>query len=268
MKNIGIRLSSVGLLIALVSGCASMSSFEREALCVATGAAIGGGVGGADDGDNAVKGAIGGALVGALVCHMMDGDADDDGVKGSADQCPATPLGVAVDSNGCALKKEVAFAEPAPQPVEPAPLDTDGDGIVDANDLCPGTPAGSVVDGKGCPPVQNIVLDGVNFEFDSAILTAAANKLLIQQADVLKANPAARISITGHTDSFGSEKYNQTLSLQRARAVRNFFVDQGIDSRIVTVSGAGELEPVADNLSEPGRAKNRRVELKVIRKGQ
>ncbi|WP_281645068.1 OmpA family protein [Parendozoicomonas sp. Alg238-R29] len=260
----------VSVLLTVMAGCSTMNSFEIDATCVAVGATVGGAAGGVTDGDNAVKGAIGGALVGALACHFLDGDDDSDGVKNSSDKCPGTPLGAQVNSEGCSVSKRVAIVDIV-EPVSdlivtPTPADEDLDGIVDAKDLCAGTPAGSAVDEKGCPPVQNIVLEGVAFEFDSAILTPQASKVLTQQAEILKENPAIKISVTGHTDNFGGEKYNQILSLQRARAVRNFFIGQGIDSSIVTVSGAGELEPIADNVSILGRSVNRRVELKVIRK--
>ena len=251
-----VRGTALVTFITMLAGCASMSSYEREALCVATGAAIGGGAGATQQGDDAIKGAIGGALIGALVCHFLDGDSDQDGVPDSRDKCPGTPLGVKVDSDGCPIEELT---------VAPVPADEDLDGIVDADDLCPGTPEGVAVDSKGCPPVQDIVLDGVTFEFDSAILTADANKVLLKQVEVLKANPAVKLSITGHTDNSGAEKYNQILSLERAQAVRDFFVEQGIDGSIVTVSGAGEMEPVADNASREGRAVNRRVELQVVR---
>ncbi len=255
------------LMATFVGGCSSLSSYEREAVCVAVGATAGGVGGGMNDGDDAVKGAIGGALVGALVCHLMDGDADQDGVKDSADQCPGTPIGKTVDSKGCSVYKEVAVvAQPEPVKVQKVG-DSDLDGVFDDKDLCPNTPAGTKVDKQGCPQVQKIVLNDVTFEFDSATLTSQANQVLLKQAKILAKNPATKISITGHTDAQGAEKYNQILSLKRARAVRNFFVDQGINSSIVTVSGAGELEPIAENLTEVGRATNRRVELKVIRKG-
>ena len=260
----GFRGAVLTTLLAMVAGCSSLSSFEQDATCVAAGTAIGGGAGAGSSGSNAVKGAIGGALVGALVCYVLDGDDDDDGIRNSADKCPGTPLGTTVNAEGCSIAKLVAVTEQSI--VSAVAADEDLDGIVDASDLCPGTPAGVKVDKKGCPSVQNIVLDGVTFEFDSATLTEQAKGLLLKQSEVLKSNPALKISITGHTDSYGADKYNKTLSLQRARAVRNFFVDQGIDSSIVTVSGAGEIEPIADNASDVGRSINRRVELKVIRK--
>ncbi|RMF97213.1 MAG: OmpA family protein, partial [Candidatus Schekmanbacteria bacterium] len=72
----------------------------------------------------------------------------------------------------------------------------------------------------------------------------------------------------GHTDSIGSEKYNQKLSEKRAEAVKNYYVEKGVDASIIEAIGKGESEPVADNKTREGRAKNRRVvtELHLIKK--
>ena len=71
------------------------------------------------------------------------------------------------------------------------------------------------------------------------------------------------INVVGHTDSIGTEEYNQALSLRRATSVKDYMVSEGIDPGIIDVSGKGETEPVADNSTKAGRAQNRRVEISV-----
>ena len=273
------------LAFILVAGCSSMTPFERAATCVATGAVIGGGAGGMNEGRDAVKGAIGGALAGAVICAMIDNDDDNDGVANMNDKCPGTPEYAPVDEKGCAKDSDGdgvadyrdqcpgtpkgtpvnANGCPPDKPVVATVKDDDVDGVVNADDLCPGTPRGTKVDDKGCPKVQTVVLKGVNFEFDSANLTGQAESVLLDQVKVLEENPAEQISITGHTDSSGPDTYNKDLSLERAKSVRDFLIKSEIDPSIVTVSGAGELEPVADNGTRIGRTQNRRVELKIVR---
>ena len=284
MKTI-IRGLLTTLVFIAVAGCSNMTSFERSTTCVVTGAAVGGGVGSMNEGRDAVKGAIGGALAGALICAMFDNDDDNDGVANMSDKCPGTPVNAPVDELGCALDSDADsiadYRDQCPDTVKGTDVDTNGcpkdkpvvkkvqdddlDGVVNADDLCPGTPSGTVVDDKGCPPVQKVVLRGVNFKFDSAILTSDAKSVLLDQVRVLEENPAVKVSITGHTDNYGPEVYNRTLSLDRAKAVRNFLAKSGLDENIVTVSGAGELEPVADNTTAIGRSQNRRVELQIVR---
>ena len=285
MKTTITRGLLTALAFMLVAGCSGMTKFERAATCVAAGATIGGAAGGMNEGRDAVKGAIGGALAGALICAMIDNDDDNDGVNNMSDKCPGTPAYAAVDEKGCAKDSdEDGVADyrdqcpgtpkgtvvdshgcPKDKPVVNTVKDDDVDGVVNADDLCPGTPRGTKVDDKGCPRVQKIVMQGVNFEFDSATLTGQAESVLLDQVRVLEENPAQAISVTGHTDSYGPDGYNKDLSLDRARAVRDFLEKSGVDESIVTVSGAGELEPVADNSTLTGRSQNRRVELQIIR---
>ncbi|MNC85266.1 Peptidoglycan-binding protein ArfA [compost metagenome] len=78
---------------------------------------------------------------------------------------------------------------------------------------------------------------------------------------MLKSAPAMRIAIEGHTDNVGQAPANKALSEQRARSVMNAIVAAGIDAKQLTASGLGQERPIADNRSEDGRAKNRRVEL-------
>jgi len=171
-------------------------------------------------------------------------DSDRDGVTDANDRCPGTPAGTRVDAVGCEI-------------------DSDGDGVVDRLDQCPGTPAGAKVDARGCEIV--ITLKGVNFETDSAKLTADSTAILDEAAAVLKQRPGAVVEVQGHTDSRGKDAYNQRLSERRARAVQDYLVGAGVSASVLSAKGYGEVEPVASNDTDEGRAQNRRVDLKFVR---
>ncbi|MDD3528419.1 MAG: OmpA family protein, partial [Gallionellaceae bacterium] len=181
-----------------------------------------------------------GRRVDAKGCEM---DGDGDGVVDALDKCPTTPAGRQVDAKGCEM-------------------DGDGDSIVDALDKCPATPAGDKVDGKGCTLLDTIVLKGVNFASDSAILRADALVVLDEMVATLKRYPDLQVEVAGHTDSTASDAYNQSLSERRAKSVMDYFVGHGIDAGRLTAKGYGESAPIANNSKAAGRAQNRRVELR------
>jgi outer membrane protein OmpA-like peptidoglycan-associated protein len=193
-----------------------------------------------------------GATVDARGCPS---DSDGDGVPNGIDQCANTPAGVSVDARGC-------------------PTDSDNDGVLDGTDQCPGTAPGSQVDGVGCPvsPVQRALETGtltfsdVNFAFGSSALLPAAEPVLMEVGRVLSARPGDRMELVGHTDSVGTDEYNQQLSLRRAQAVRDFLVRNfpGLDANRFDARGLGESQPVADNTSNAGRSQNRRVEIRLV----
>jgi outer membrane protein OmpA-like peptidoglycan-associated protein len=159
--------------------------------------------------------------------------------------------------------------------------DEDGDGVPDSRDKCPGTPKGVRVDADGCPPPvpapvveetavvkeEVIVIRDVHFEFDKAKLTSADKVVLDKIATRLKAEaPEARLTVTGHTDSVGSDSYNKGLSDRRAHSVVEYLITQGVPrSSFVSVTGAGESQPVADNKTADGRSMNRRTEIQINR---
>ncbi|MDZ7852804.1 MAG: OmpA family protein [Halomonas sp.] len=263
------KKSTTGLLLgsALVvglSGCASSASQSSNGsmsgatsgssmhpfVCGLAGGLIGGGLGYAagsdsDEDTGAALGTTAGATIGAMLCADTSPapaplDTDGDGVIDANDQCPGTPAGVAVDAVGC-------------------PLDSDNDGVPDFQDQCPGTPAGAEVNALGC--VDDLVLRDVNFEFDSATLTMGAEQILTGVAQKLRSNPNVRVRIEGHTDSMGSDSYNQDLSQARADSVADYLMRQGVDAERMRTIGYGESQPVASNDTDAGRAMNRRVEL-------
>jgi OOP family OmpA-OmpF porin len=110
---------------------------------------------------------------------------------------------------------------------------------------------------------KTIVLRGINFDFDKAVIKPEAEPVLDAAADVLKENSDVKVRVGGHTDSVGTDEYNQKLSERRANAVRDYLVKHGIDASRLTAVGYGESQPVADNKTKDGRAQNRRVTLDV-----
>lgn len=101
----------------------------------------------------------------------------------------------------------------------------------------------------------------VSFDVGSANIKPAFSDSLNKLANVIKQYDQTTVSIVGHTDSTGSDSFNQQLSERRAQAVGNYFVQQGIAPSRITTSGRGESEPRADNSTEAGRQLNRRVEI-------
>jgi outer membrane protein OmpA-like peptidoglycan-associated protein len=100
-----------------------------------------------------------------------------------------------------------------------------------------------------------------SFDFDRAELKPEFKPTLNKVSDVLHNDPNQRIRVVGHTDSQGSDAYNQQLSERRAQATASYLISQGVASSQVTVEGRGESEPRADNATAEGRAQNRRVEI-------
>lgn len=107
------------------------------------------------------------------------------------------------------------------------------------------------------------------FDFDKSVIRPEGRAELTEFARLVKAGKAQDIQnvsglvIVGHTDSRGSEAYNQGLSERRANSVRNFLIEQGLDPTIMVARGEGELNPIASNATEEGRQENRRVEISI-----
>jgi len=160
--------------------------------------------------------------------------------------------------------------------VEPTPApavcnDDDNDGVCDSADKCPDTEANVTVDADGCPAAAESVrveLD-VKFEFDKDAVKQDSYAEIKTVADFMNQYPQTTTTVEGHTDSVGTEAYNQQLSQRRADAVRQVMVDQyGVAADRISAVGEGESEPVADNSTAEGRALNRRVEASVEAQAQ
>jgi len=202
-------------------------------------------------------------------------DSDGDGVVDALDKCPGTPAGAKVNADGCELdgdgdgvvdRLDQCPTTPAGRKVNAVgcELDSDGDGVLDAMDQCPNTPAGDKVDAKGCSLPKVIVLHGVNFDNDMSSLRPDAIATLDEAVATLKANPGVKVEIGGHTDSRNSDWYNLGLGERRAKAVMQYFISKGVEADRLSAKSYGESVPMADNETEEGRMKNRRVELKIL----
>ncbi|OGC43050.1 hypothetical protein A2Y85_06840 [candidate division WOR-3 bacterium RBG_13_43_14] len=119
---------------------------------------------------------------------------------------------------------------------------------------------------KPIPKVgEKIILRGIYFDFNASNIKPESYPVLDDAAKVLKAKPKMRVEISGHTDSIGSDSYNQTLSYQRANAVRQYLITyHQIDPNRLAAMGYGESQPIADNRSKSGRDQNRRIEFKIL----
>lgn len=153
---------------------------------------------------------------------------------------------------------------PDPVPYTPPPVsnDDDNDGVPNDIDRCPGTPAGTMVGRDGCEVAEVIDLRGVNFDFDKCNLRPDAVQILDNAVGVLKSHDL-RVAVEGHTDSVGTDAYNQKLSECRAKVVYDYLLGNGVNPGQVTGSrGFGESRPIDTNETAEGRARNRRTELR------
>jgi len=169
------------------------------------------------------------------------------------------------------VQKAVVIPKPAPV-VVPAPVQTpvitavaegdkDKDGVVDSKDKCPNTPKGYVVDENGCPVEVTL---HINFATSSYAVPASASKEIEKLKGFMKEYPGYSIEIGGHTDSIGEAPKNQILSDKRAKALAAVLVKGGISADRIKAKGFGESLPIASNMEAPGRAQNRRVEVKMF----
>ncbi len=145
-------------------------------------------------------------------------------------------------------------------------LDSDGDGVNDCDDKCPDTKKGAKVNKDGCEIIADLTLSAeVLFGFDKSNLTPAGKAALDDVAAQIKASPGDEmLTIVGHTDPIGSDKYNQGLSERRAHAVASYLSSKGVSSSRMNVVGRGESELVVQCKGRDiaCNAPNRRVEIK------
>ena len=177
-------------------------------------------------------------------------DADGDGIADKNDKCPSVKG--PKENAGC------------PWP------DTDGDSVLDKDDKCPSV-KGTVAN-NGCPEVSEDVMKKLNeyaktilFDTNKASFQKQTLPVLEAITAILKEYPSAKFSIEGHTDADGKDTANQTLSENRAAAVKNYLVEKGIDASRLSSAGFGESQPVDSNKTKAGKANNRRVEVKLVK---
>lgn len=200
-------------------------------------------------------------------------DADNDGISDKEDRCPNNAGTAALkgcpdgDADGVADIDDKCPAKPGSQDFEGCP-DSDGDGVFDNTDKCPDK-AGTA-QSKGCPVIAPAVIqkaklaaNGINFETGNAKIVAASNKNLDQLVDIMNEFPEVVAEIEGHTDNQGDAAANKKLSQERADAVKAYLSGKGISADRLKSIGYGQEIPVADNKTEAGRKKNRRVEFKL-----
>jgi outer membrane protein OmpA-like peptidoglycan-associated protein len=153
----------------------------------------------------------------------------------------------------------------------PKKMDSDGGTISDGMEVERGTnPLDPADDMPKAPPPQvmvfelnkPVVLPGIQFEFNKAVIKPESEAVLIQAYNSLKDHPEIEVEISGHADAIGSNEANQVLSGKRAESVRQWMINKGIAAARLTAVGYGETRPVASNDTEEGRALNRRIEFK------
>jgi OOP family OmpA-OmpF porin len=159
------------------------------------------------------------------------------------------------------------------------PGDDDNDGVPNGIDKCPGTPAGIKVDAEGCAKQYEELhtqlvetgmmrLENVNFETNKATLLPESHPALDNVGHVLKQYPDLKIEIGGHTDNQGTAKKNLKLSADRAKAVKDYLVQNFPDIKAsqLTTKGYGSSKPLVPNNNATNMARNRRVEFVVLNK--
>ncbi|MBA3500736.1 MAG: OmpA family protein, partial [Deltaproteobacteria bacterium] len=149
--------------------------------------------------------------------------------------------------------------------------DRDGDGVIDRLDNCPDWAGKPEFHGCNGPQLVKItdtkleLLETILFATNRTNINKKSNKVLDAAALVIKNHPEMRIEIEGHTDDRGSDASNLKLSDGRAAAVRKYFVKKGVPAARLTSKGYGEAQPIAENKTDAGRGKNRRVEFLILR---
>lgn len=203
-------------------------------------------------------------------------DSDGDGTQDSKDACVNEPG--SIDMNGCpdsdgdGVADNVDSCKDVAGPVAnsgcPWP-DTDGDTILDKDDKCPNTPG--LITNNGCPQPTKEIMEELNavgakvpFSLNAANLSEKVTRLLGIVQKIMEKYPTTSFTIEGHTDTTGPKTFNQKLSENRANAVLNFLVTNGVSSERLSAVGFGEDKPLNPNNTRKGRESNRRVEFKVV----
>lgn len=204
-------------------------------------------------------------------------DSDGDGIVDSADACPTIPGlfkyhgcplpdrdkdGIADEDDNCPDISGVLKYHGCPIP------DTDGDGINDEQDSC--ISIVGVRENHGCPLLKKEIRDKIDLAAKNIFFKTGSYELLPKSfssldevVKILRENSSLFLSVEGHTDNVGTSQSNQILSENRAKAVKQYLISKGIDNSRLSAIGYGQTKPIDTNITHEGRAKNRRVELKL-----
>ena len=219
------KLQSLALVLAaavVLSGCATFRD-RKWGTCAVAGAIIGG--------------TVGGITGGVAVNNAKDAKAEERGAGIGGGIVGGALIGGILGHAICDPMKEEAPPPPPPVAQVPPP---------------PPPPA---------PGTKMVELRGPHFDFNKATLKPEGKRKVDDAIKMMQENPSLSVSVEGHTDSVGSDAYNQKLSERRAQAVRDYMVAEGISASRISTRGWGKSKPVASNDTAEGRAENRRVEI-------
>ena len=238
-RNKHLALAALGFFL---TGCTGMTK-NQAALVGASVCGAMGGMGGALAAHNGIEGrhrneaagAAIGLVSGALICGGLAYLMTEDPKPKPAPPPPPPP-------------KPEPKPEPKPKPAPPPP---------------PPAPKPEPKP-KPAPKVERtIILDDVLFDFDRSTVKPEAAAILDRLVAFMNENKDKKVSLSGHTDNVGTDAYNQRLSERRVASVQDYVIKKGVGSESISGQGFGESKPIADNKTREGRAKNRRVEIKV-----
>jgi outer membrane protein OmpA-like peptidoglycan-associated protein len=228
------------------------------------------------DGDGIIDGSDDCPEVAGLAALNGCPDTDGDGIADKDDACPDV-AGLAAlkgcpdsDGDGIADKSDKCPSAKGPKENAGCPWpDTDGDSVLDKDDKCP-TVKGTIAN-NGCPEVTAEDLDNLKIQAKSVYFNSGTATLKVDLnrnsldviADIIKGSPNAKFNVEGHTDSDGSDAYNQKLSEERANVVKKALIQRGVKGDNLEAVGFGETAPIATNKTAKGKAENRRTEVKL-----
>ena len=227
-----LRIGLAALIVISLGGCATNG--PDPGLCAMVGGTLGGAGGG----------------VGGYVYSHEHHRRDYEQLEGSAIGVSGLLVGAGLGYLICNLMEDEA-PKPAPRRAEPTPAPAP-----------PPRPAPAPLPPDACTGA--VRLEEVQFGNDKSDITPQSAAVLDELATTLRRCPETRVRLSAHTDSSGSEAYNQALSQRRADSVKTYLVQQGISESRIEARGFGEANPIANNDTAEGRAKNRRVEIEPI----